>query len=172
LNLDEVPDGTRLFLDSTIFVYHFTGASSACRRLLERCERAEVKGLTSVLVLAEVAHRLMTIEASAARRVPAGNVAKKLREKPDVVKTLHVYHEQVERIPLMGVEVLPVGLKDLLSSHEVRRKHGLLVNDSLVVAAAQIAGVRALASADSDFLALRELDVFAPDDLGEARVSR
>ncbi|HEY8022381.1 MAG TPA: hypothetical protein VIH93_14850, partial [Thermoanaerobaculia bacterium] len=44
----------QVFLDSTIFLYHFTGASPECRGLLERCAAREVSALTSTLVLAEV----------------------------------------------------------------------------------------------------------------------
>jgi predicted nucleic acid-binding protein len=74
LTLDRVPRASRIFLDSTIFIYHATGASSECRSLLERCEAGEVTGVTSVVVLAEVAHRLMIIEAVAAGRVSGKDV--------------------------------------------------------------------------------------------------
>lgn len=63
MTLEEIPAGARIFIDSTIFIYHFTAASPACRTLLERCEAGDVRGLTSTAVLAEVAHRLMMSEA-------------------------------------------------------------------------------------------------------------
>ncbi len=165
MTLDRVPAASRIFLDSSIFIYHATGASLQCRTLLERCETGDVKGLTSVVVLAEVAHRLMMIEAVAAGLVPAGNVAKKLRAHPDIVRRLHIYQEQVERVPLMGVDVAPVGLGVLVRSAELRRRHGLLVNDSLVVAAAREAGVNKLASSDGDFRRVKDLELFAPSYL-------
>lgn len=168
MTLDRIPDGGRVFLDSTIFIYHATGVSAACRVLLERCEAAEVAGVTSVTVLAEVAHRLMLIEAVAAGLVSGKDVVKKLRARPDVVRKLHVYQEQVERIPLMGVQVVPVELGAFLRSAEVRREHGLLVNDSLVVAAAREAGIESVASADSDFRRVKALTVYEPGDLGDA----
>jgi len=40
------------------------------------------------------------------------------------------------------------------------------VNDSLVVAAAQAAGVKHLASADADFDRVKELTLYRPSDLG------
>ena len=108
MSLDRVPAGAELLLDAAIFIYHFTGNSNECRRLLARCEAGELKAVTTAVVLAEVAHRLMTIEARAGKLVTAGNVVAKLREHPEVVKQLHVYQEQIERIPMMGVKVLPV----------------------------------------------------------------
>ncbi len=165
MTLDRVPPATRIFVDSTIFIYHATGASPQCRALLERCEAGDVTGVTSVIVLAEVAHRLMIIEAVAAGLVSGKDVVKKLRSRLDLVRRLHVYQEHVERIPLMGVDVLPLEVGTLLRSADIRRAYGLLVNDSLVVAAARGAGIGHLASADADFGRVKELKLYQPGDL-------
>ena len=166
MTLDRVPPASRIFVDSTVFIYHATGASPQCRAFLERCEAGAIAGVTSVIVLAEVAHRLMAVEAVAKGLVSGKDVVKKLRARPDVARRLHVYQEQVERIPLMGVNVIAFDLGALLHSADVRRRYGLLVNDSLVVAAAQAAGVEHLASADADFDRVKELRVYRPSDLG------
>lgn len=125
-----------------------------------------MRGLTSTAVLAEVAHRLMMSEAVAARLVTPGNIAKKLRARPEIVRRLHLYDEQVQRIPLMGVEVISLDLGTLLRSADARRQYGLLVNDSLVVAAARETGAGGLASADADFDRVKDLKVYTPGDLG------
>lgn len=165
MRLDEIRSGSRIFVDSTIFIYHFTGVSPACRVLLERCEGGDVKGLTSTVVLAEVAHRLMLVEALAQGLAPVKNLTRKLGEKPDLVRRLHVYQDQIERIPLMGIDVVPLTLKTLLGSREMRTRHGLLVNDSLVAAAAVEAEVEGLASADPHFSTLGTPKLFTPHDL-------
>lgn len=165
MTLDEVPSGTRVFVDASIFIYHFTGVSDACRRFLERCEAADLNALTSSVVVAEVAHRLMMIEAVARGRMTPGNVAKKLRAKPDVVRELHVYQAQIGRIPLMSVDVVPVDSGTVLRSEAVRSEHGLLVNDSLVVTSARDHRAVALASADRDFERVRDLPLYQPADL-------
>lgn len=166
MTLDRIPSGERVFLDSSIFIYHFTGASLDCRALLERCEAGDVKGATSVVVLAEVAHRLMLLEALSGGLVAPPNAVKKLRARPELVRGLRLYQDQVEQIPLMGVEVFPAQLATLARSADVRRRHGLLVNDSLVVAAAEAAQIGALASADTDFRRVKELKLYQPADLG------
>ena len=165
MTLDRIPAASRVFLDSTIFIYHATGSSNQCRALLERCETGDVKGTTSAVVLAEVAHRLMMIEAVAAGLATAGNVGKKLRARPELVRRLRIYQEQVERIPLMGVDVAPLELGALVRSADLRRQHGLFVNDSLVVAAAREARVDVLASADRDFRRVKDLHLSWPGDL-------
>lgn len=163
--LDALRDGERVFIDSTIFIYHFAGVSSQCRALLERCENSQLKGVSSSVVMAEVIHRLMMIEAVERKLVSGGNVAKKLRGKPDLVWELEVYQRQVERIPLMGIRIESLDLRVVLSSENFRRKYGLLVNDSIIAATALTAGIRALATADADFQRVSELDCFLPADL-------
>ena len=163
--LDQVPDGQRVFIDASIFIYHFTGASKDCRTLLEDCERGRISGFTSVTALAEVAHRLMMIEAVAKGFVSPGNVVRKLREKPAIVRQLHVYEDQIELIPLMGIAVLDLDLEILSLGAGVRYRYGLLVNDSLLVATAISQGIAAMASADSDFERVEVLTLFRPADL-------
>ena len=165
MTLERIPSAARVFLDSTIFIYHATGASQECLKLLERSEAGDVAAVTSTVVLAEVAHRLMIIEAVSTGLVSGKDVVRKLRARPDIVRKLHVYHEQVARIPLMGVDVVALDAETVLRSEEIRRAHGLLVNDSLVVAAARSAGVEHLASADTDFSRVKDLKLYGPADL-------
>lgn len=153
-----------MFVDSTIFIYHFTGASPDCREFLERCERGDVTGLTSALVLAETAHRLMMIEAVSLKLVTPSKVPAKLREKPSLIRKLGIASEQTNRIPLMGIEVAPVDLRTFIRATELQRKHGLLMNDSLVAAAAEASRAAGIASADRDFARL-EIDLYSPSDL-------
>jgi predicted nucleic acid-binding protein len=163
--LEYLPAGSRIFIDSTIFIYHFTGVSSDCRALLERCEREDVRGLTSVIVLAEVAHRLMMIEAVTSGLISPGNVAKKLREKPELAKKLGMYQEQMASIPDMGIDVAALDLDVVLHSSELRTRHGLMMNDSLLCATALASGTNTVASADRDFERVGELLLYRPDDI-------
>jgi predicted nucleic acid-binding protein len=165
LSLDQIAGGARIFIDAPIFVYHFTGSSTQCRNVLERCERGELDGVTSVTVLAEVTHRLMMLEAVSAGLIRAGNVARKLRERPEVIRKLAIASEQTARIPLMGIDVLGLELRLVLSAAEYRRKHGLMTNDSIIVATIVDAGITDVATADRDFGRVDGLVIFEPRDL-------
>jgi predicted nucleic acid-binding protein len=58
--------GDAAFVDANIFVYHFAPdpvLQAPCGQLLQRIENQEVQGFTSTHVLAEAAHRLLTLEA-------------------------------------------------------------------------------------------------------------
>jgi predicted nucleic acid-binding protein len=166
LRLDDVPAASRVFVDSSIFIYNATAKSAQCRAFLERCETGNIVGVTSTIVLAEVAHRLMMIEAVATGLLDAGkDVPKRLRARPNLVSQLSIYQEEVERIPLMGIDVIPLDLSTVLRSAGIRQRHGLLVNDSLLVAAAVGAELDSVASADPDFGRVPDLRWYRPDDL-------
>ena len=162
--LDQLEPGSRVFIDASIFIYHFTGSSLECRRLMESCENGRIEGFTSVTAVAEVAHRLMTIEAVARGLISPGNVVRKLREKPALVRELHLYQDQTELIPLMGIVILSLDLSTMTLAAEIRRRHGLLVNDSLLAATAIREGIADFASADTDFERVEELRLFRPGD--------
>ena len=165
MTLADIEDGAGLFVDANIFVYHFVGASSQCTALLRRCELGNVQASTSALVLAEVCHRLMMIEAVERRLVTAGNVARKLSRRPDVVRRLAVHEASIQAIPAMGVEVVAVTEATVKLGLRHQSRYGLLTNDSLIVASMQQQGVRLLATADRRLSAVDELEVRVPTDL-------
>ena len=107
----------------------------------------------------------MTIEAVAKGLVSPGNVVRKLREKPALVRQLHLYQEQTDLISHMGISVLELDLEVMYLAAEIRQRHGLLVNDSLLAASATREGITSFASADSDFERVKEIRLFRPSDL-------
>lgn len=163
--LEAIPADAEVFLDATIFIYHFTGVSTECRRLLERCDNQEIKGVTSVTALAEVSHRLMMMEAVSRALISPSNVARKLRERPGIVRQLSTYRTQLEAIPLMGIEVLDADLATLRRALTFQRNYGLLTNDSILVATALEKSIATLATGDRDFERVPELAVHRPQDL-------
>jgi predicted nucleic acid-binding protein len=167
LPLTELPAGQTVFIDANIFIYHFTGLSQECSSFLERCERGEFWGITAVHILLEVLHRLMIIEAVTKKLVTSGNVARKLRKKPNVVKQLVDYQTQTEAILEMGIEVVGLTSDVLKISYPYRRRDGLLVNDSLTAAVMEAEGISDIATADPDFTRVEELRVYSPLDLAK-----
>jgi uncharacterized protein len=165
LRLEHIKSGARIFVDSTVFIYHFTGSSVECKDFLSRCERMDLKGITSVIVLAEVAHRMMMLEALTKGLIHGSNPAKKLRAKPDVVKKLHIYQQQTEQIPLMGIEITTLDLKTFFEASVLRDKYGFLTYDSLIAAIAAEQNVEGIASADPDFDRLEDIPLFCPSDV-------
>jgi predicted nucleic acid-binding protein len=65
----------------------------------------------------------------------------------------------------MGIVILSLDLSTMTLAAEIRRRHGLLVNDSLLAATAAREGIASFASADTDFERVEELRLFCPGDL-------
>ncbi len=63
MRLPDLPVGSSVAIDTNIFVYAATGRSADCRSFLERLNRLEVRGLTTLEIMAETCHRLMLDEA-------------------------------------------------------------------------------------------------------------
>ena len=154
-----------MFIDANIFIYHFTGFSSSCHGFLKRCSSGALRGITSLSVLLEVAHRLMIIEAQQKRLIRGPNPAQKLAHSPSIIKRLHLYADWTLAIPRMGIEVEEVPFQDLVSSISVRQRSGLLTLDALIVAMMIRLKISNLATADLGFENVKEIKLFKPDDL-------
>lgn len=165
MRLDDLPPATSVFIDANIFIYHFTGASEECTRFLSRCEARELAGVTSVSVLLEVLHRLMMVEVVKTRAVRPPKVLEKLRKRPEVVRGLFAYYAHTVKIPDMGIAVRSLPEEILAASQRVRREHGLLVGDSLLLAVMRAEGVRTLATHDADLVRIEEISVAVPGDV-------
>jgi predicted nucleic acid-binding protein len=165
MSLVDLRDGDRVFIDATIFIYHFGGRSLECKALLERCARRALLGYTSTPILAEVLHRRMVAEAIAQGLVTARTAVRKLGETPEMVKQLIQYQEDVSKIPHMHLTILPLTLEIIQASAEVRKGEGLLTNDSFVIAFMRAQGLTNLATANGDFDRVGGIAIYKPTDL-------
>jgi predicted nucleic acid-binding protein len=165
MRFEELADGSDIFIDANIFIYHFTGASNECSLFLKRCEEGTVHGMTLISTLLEVLHRLMAIEAVKKGLVTPGNIAKKLKENPEVVKQLSEYYGQASKIEVMGIEVHGLMPEIIHASQLVRQNHGFMINDSLIVAFMSTNNISSLASEDKDFEWLSNVKVYKPSDI-------
>ena len=165
MKLTEIKAGSEVFVDSNIFIYHFTGVSDECSDFLGRCEREKLIAMTSVNVILEVLHRLMMVEAVRKNLVKPPNVVKKLSMAPQKLKRLNEYSENTEKIQDMGVAIKPLIFETIIKSHVVRLASGLMVNDSVIIASMKQEGVKLLATNDKAFEKVDEIDVCTPEDI-------
>src|ERR1044071_5395497 len=96
MTFDVIPAATELFLDANTLIYHFTNHTKygpACTRLLERIEHQELRGYASSHVLADVAHRLMTIEAMNRLNWPMTRLAARLKKQHAEIPNLTQYRQ-------------------------------------------------------------------------------
>ena len=63
-SLNNLPDGTIVYVDSNIFIYDATNHpkyAASCSIFLDRVESGEISGVTSVLSINETVHKLSII---------------------------------------------------------------------------------------------------------------
>jgi predicted nucleic acid-binding protein len=157
--------GDAVFLDANSFIYHFGPdpvLGPPCSQLLQRIENKDLSGFTAVHLLAEVAHKLMTIEANARFGWPLTGMANRLRRHPAEVQQLTAYRQALDQLAQSRVQVLPAPQPVLLAGAALCRQTGLLINDTLAVAVMQANGLTNLASHDSDFDRVPGLTRYAP----------
>jgi len=149
----DLNDGESIFLDANILVYHFSPHpifGHSCNELVCRIENQSVLGYTSTAVLSEVAHHLMTFEASKVFGWST-KVVQRLRRDPTAVQRLVTFHDAIRKVPHLGIRVLTVPDSLIETAARVSRQTGLLTNDALIVAIMQANGLMNLASNDDDF---------------------
>jgi predicted nucleic acid-binding protein len=165
MTFDDVPAGIAIFLDANTLVYHFTNDpqfGAPCTRLLERIRRREIGGLTSTHVLADMAYRVLTIEACIAYGYSYTGINRRLKRHPADVQRLTRFRQAVDDVPAYGVQILPVTPGLIPDACAISQQTGLLTNDALVVAIMRQHGLDALASHDADFDRVPGLTRYAP----------
>ena len=149
-----IPSGAAAFLDANTLVYHFTNDpkfGSACTQLIKRVELSGVRRCTSVHGLADVTHRLMTIEAIQLRGWPLAGIAAGLRKHHVEIPRMSVYRQAIARIPLLGIQVLAITQSLVENATQLSHHYELLTGDALILAVMRANGLTNLASNDADF---------------------
>lgn len=162
MRLEDVPNGEQIFADANILIHHFAGISSAWRTFLQRCEAKQVAAFTGIHILLEVAHRLMMLEAWHKGLISGGQVARRLKEQPEVVKSLREYNRSIRQVPRLGIRVRTITSAIVRASEAVRVQEGLLTNDSITVALMRRLGLTAVATYDADLERPGNLLIYRP----------
>lgn len=117
-------------------------------------------------------HRLMMLEAVTRGLVAPGNIAKKLKGRPEIIMQLRTYAEQVEKIPAMNINIVPLTEDLCYQALTWQQRYGLMTNDSILLAACQEYNCYNLASNDHVFARVKELTLWKPSDVEAVNISR
>lgn len=165
MTFDDLSTGTTIFLDTNCLVFAAAADPQygpSCKRLLERIENKELQGATSAHVLAETAHRIMTLEAALTFGRPMAGIANWLRRHPAEVQRLRRHRQVMDDLAAIPITVLPVFGPQVSRAADLSIPYGLLTNDALIVVLMQDHGLTALASLDSDFDRVPGITRYAP----------
>ena len=146
--------GEAIFVDANTLIYHFTNHpkyGAACTALVERIELKEIPGFTSSHCLADVAHRVMTIEAMGRLGWPVSRLAARLKKHHGEIPKLSLYQQSTTKVAQLGIQVLPLSEALVLDATNFSQQFELLTGDALIVATMRQQGLTKLASEDADF---------------------
>lgn len=160
MNISEIPDKSRVIIDTNILLYAIENVSTECVELLRRCAVSEIYGIIPTNVLAEFMHIRMMAEAKESGINPGSNPARKLAEKPEIIRNLKRYHSEIRDLLEIGFKVEPVLLEDHTASLQVQQKYGLLTNDSLIVSLAERLRINKIVTADQAFLRIDGFEIY------------
>ncbi len=166
MSLDDIPAGSRCVVDTNVLMYAEHGASAQAQRFIRRCADGEVGGVLPQTVWHELAHKLMLAEAQSRGLVSGGNPAAKLAARPEAIRSLTLYRAKVKSLRDLGFGFESCQFADLTErAFALQEKHGLLINDAVVLAIALRLKVDCLVSSDKAFRGVREIALYYPSDL-------
>jgi predicted nucleic acid-binding protein len=160
-----VPSSAAIFLDANTLIYHFSSDASygvAGTELIKRVELRDVSGFTSAHALADVTHRLMTLEAISLKGWAPTRIAARLRKHHVEIPKLSVYRQAVAGLAHLRIQVLPITHPQVEAATTFSNQYELLIGDALILAVMQTNGLTNLASNDSDFDRVPWLTRYAP----------
>lgn len=163
--LSDCPSGRRVMIDANVLAYslsHEPTFGPSCTAFLQRVSDGDVIGYVKVAQLCEASHRLMLAEAANRYGLPQQGMLRRLQKDPDLIKPLIQHVVGLRRLVEAGLEAISVTESHLWSSHALRQTHGLLVNDSILLAVMLDQGMTDLVTQDSDFEAVPGITVWKP----------
>src|SRR5436190_14953875 len=108
MTLDDIPSGAAAFVDANTFVYAFMADplfGPACDRLLQQIDNGQIQGITSAHVVAEMAHRLMTLEAGMRTGRPPAGLTNWLKRHPPEVRRLVRPRQGIDELGVLRVRM-------------------------------------------------------------------
>lgn len=169
-DLNLLPVGASVFVDTNIFYYHFTGRSPSCTVLFRRIAFGEVTGYVNTEVLSDLLHKLMLYEAHRMRYIPNCRACDlKARLLADRTTIAHMPGHQTlfEQVLNIGIKMLGVSKRLLVETKRERATHGLMTNDSLHLGSMLYhrTPLVHIATRDGDFAHIHDITVWQPEDV-------
>jgi len=166
--LSDLKNGSSVFVDANIFIYHFSQKSKFnldSTNFLERIEKRKISGITSTSVVQEATHRMMIIEAAIVLRDKnLKDLVKHLKFHPDIVKKLVGHRSIPEKIVSFNFDILSPDIRTIERSQQMKNRYGFLSNDALSLQIMQDLKINNLASNDSDFERVDFIRLYKPSE--------
>lgn len=164
--LSDLEDGSSVFIDANIFVYHFSKKSKYnldITNFLERIEKGRLKGFTSIQVIQETSHRLMIFEAATLlEKFNLKDLVYYLKVHPETIKKMEIHQSVPAQIVSFGLEIVSPDMNTVIRSQKMKNRYGFLTNDALNLQIMEDLEISNIASNDSDFERVDFVNLYRP----------
>jgi len=163
--LEDIPDNSAVFVDANILLYDISGHSiygNSCKGFLRRGKKGEIKGITSIIVLNEVLHKLVLGEVAEERGLRLYQVIDIIKQNPEILKDLRTYEVMDKIESASNLSILKAMPQNFTMARRLMKEHSLLSNDALHLAVMKENNLINLASNDSDFERVEWIRVYKP----------
>ncbi len=154
MKLDRVPQESKFFIDTNIFLYDITDHpefGQITKGFLKKIEFGIIQGKTSVIVLNELLHKLVIGEIAEKYNLKLFQVPAILKQNPTILSSLKSYElvNKIELIPNLEILSITKEIFSLAKSYMI--KYNLMTNDAIIAATCNINGVSNIATNNGDF---------------------
>lgn len=165
----DLPAGVRVFVDANVLAYHFATAPSelqaSVRHFLTSIRPQGIWAFTSPLVMLEVVHRALVVEARREHHLATSlEAVNYLKRQPEAVKAIQARLPNIasDLFNRFGIRIESVTYQHLHASRRIRLQHGLMATDSVVVAMMHDLKLQHLVTNDRDFERVPGITVWLP----------
>lgn len=166
-NINDFSEKTPIFIDANIFLHHAFNSNNDSIEFLKKIESSSIKGYTSALVLEEVVYKLVMQSASnlldPITLKGVKGLLKKADKRKSIFKPVAAYMEYIEMLTKLGLGVLELNGRDMVSALQKAQDYGLMTADAAHIAVMERKGIHHLASSDGDFKSVETITIWAPE---------
>jgi len=164
--LSSIPAGTLLFIDANVFLYAIfdhANFGEGSYRILKDVEDNSLRGISSTLVLDEVLYKMMLMEASNMNQISLREAPSFLKRFPEKITKLEKSWSHIQKIQkIENIVIKGITPEIFEKSVHIARTNKLLPHDASHLAVMESAGVKDIASNDSDFGKVKGIKVWQP----------
>lgn len=157
------------FIDANIFIYIIVEDEKyvdKCQKLLENTVDGEIRSFTSVLVLNEVTHKLMTLELAEKMNIPPHRVMSEVRDDSKLLKKIDETWKNIIRIlKIDNLTVLDTDMNTFLTGSDIAKENNLLITDSMHLATMNAYGIETMATTDKRIKESKIVQVWDPSEI-------
>lgn len=165
-SLEVLPLSSDVFIDANIFLYHIMKRPkffSPCHSFFVAIESGAYNGFTSTLVLNEVLHKLIIAEATNAYGLHSErDAANFLKLNPGKISGLSRVWRTYSAIKDYPIKICSCDESVLDMAVGLSSKYGLLISDANHLAVMKSEGISNIATNDSDFQRIDEINIYKP----------